>query len=162
MTCDPEGRQEYAHGLKVSIECGADLRCAPSGHMQIPIWRRTCRRYRLPGLPTNNYYLIVLGTQLAAGITLWNRCVRDLQAELPEQDFNTWIRPLQAVEDGAVLRLLAPGCSNTTSSASWRSLPARACKPRLSSRSVHDKWLPRRPATRDRGRWLPASRRQWR
>ena len=41
-------------------------------------------------------------------MTLWNRCVRDLQAELPEQDFNTWIRPLQAVEDGEVLRLLAP------------------------------------------------------
>ena len=41
-------------------------------------------------------------------MTLWNRCVRDLQAELPEQDFNTWIRPLQAVEDGPVLRLLAP------------------------------------------------------
>ncbi len=40
--------------------------------------------------------------------TVWNRCVRDLQAELPEQQFNTWIRPLQAVEDGAVLKLLAP------------------------------------------------------
>ena len=39
---------------------------------------------------------------------LWNRCVRDLQAELPEQEFNTWIRPLQAVEDARVLRLLAP------------------------------------------------------
>jgi chromosomal replication initiator protein len=108
MTCDPEGRQEYAHGLKVSIERCADFSGKPFGHMQIPIWRRSCRRYRLPGHPTNNYYLIVLGTQLAAGITLWNRCVRDLQAELPEQDFNTWIRPLQAVEDGAVLRLLAP------------------------------------------------------
>jgi len=45
---------------------------------------------------------------LTAETTLWNRCVRDLQAELPEQEFNTWIRPLQAVEDGAVLRLLAP------------------------------------------------------
>jgi chromosomal replication initiator protein len=31
-----------------------------------------------------------------------------LEAELPEQQFNTWIRPLQAVEDGHVLRLLAP------------------------------------------------------
>ena len=41
-------------------------------------------------------------------MTLWNRCIRDLQAELPEQQFNTWIRPLQAVEDGGVLRLLAP------------------------------------------------------
>lgn len=40
--------------------------------------------------------------------TLWNRCVRNLQAELPEQQFNTWIRPLQAVEDGERLRLLAP------------------------------------------------------
>jgi len=34
--------------------------------------------------------------------------VRDLRAELPEQQFNTWIRPLQAVEDGTVLKLLAP------------------------------------------------------
>ena len=40
--------------------------------------------------------------------TVWNRCVRDLQAELPEQQFNTWIRPLQAVEDSGVLKLLAP------------------------------------------------------
>jgi len=40
--------------------------------------------------------------------TVWNRCVRDLQAELPEQQFNTWIRPLQAVEEGSVLKLLAP------------------------------------------------------
>jgi chromosomal replication initiator protein len=43
-----------------------------------------------------------------AEMTLWNRCIRDLQAELPEQQFNTWIRPLQAIEDGNVLRLLAP------------------------------------------------------
>ena len=41
-------------------------------------------------------------------MTLWNRCIRDLQAEIPEQQFNTWIRPLQAVEEGGVLRLLAP------------------------------------------------------
>ena len=41
-------------------------------------------------------------------LTLWNRCIRDLQAEIPEQQFNTWIRPLQAVEEGSVLRLLAP------------------------------------------------------
>ena len=34
--------------------------------------------------------------------------MRDLQAELPEQQFNTWFRPLQAVLDGQVLRLLAP------------------------------------------------------
>jgi chromosomal replication initiator protein len=49
-----------------------------------------------------------LGALLQAETNLWNRCVRDLQAELPEQQFNTWIRPLQAVEDGGILRLLAP------------------------------------------------------
>lgn len=45
---------------------------------------------------------------MPAETTLWNRCVRNLQAELPEQQFNTWIRPLQAVEDDGRLKLLAP------------------------------------------------------
>ena len=45
---------------------------------------------------------------LAAEDSLWSRCVRELQAELPEQQFNTWIRPLQAIEESQVLRLLAP------------------------------------------------------
>jgi chromosomal replication initiator protein len=45
---------------------------------------------------------------LSAESTLWNQCIRVLQAELPEQQFNTWIRPLQAVDDEGVLRLLAP------------------------------------------------------
>lgn len=45
---------------------------------------------------------------MSAESTLWNQCLRVLQAELPEQQFNTWIRPLQAVDDGRVLRLLAP------------------------------------------------------
>ena len=49
-----------------------------------------------------------MGTFLPAETTLWNRCIRDLQAELPEQQFNTWIRPLQAVEDEGRLKLLAP------------------------------------------------------
>jgi len=45
---------------------------------------------------------------LPAEKSLWNRCVRSLQAELPEQQFNTWIRPLQAEENESHLRLLAP------------------------------------------------------
>lgn len=49
-----------------------------------------------------------MGAQLQGNSSLWNRCVRDLQAELPEQQFNTWIRPLQAVESEQTLRLLAP------------------------------------------------------
>ena len=73
------------------------------------IWRCRRRRYRLRDLPScNNDSRSFLGTLLPAEMTLWNRCIRDLQAELPEQQFNTWIRPLQAVEDGSVLRLLAP------------------------------------------------------
>lgn len=38
----------------------------------------------------------------------WSRCLRALEAELSEQQFNTWIRPLQAIDDGQCLRLLAP------------------------------------------------------
>ncbi|NJO13160.1 MAG: chromosomal replication initiator protein DnaA, partial [Gammaproteobacteria bacterium] len=40
--------------------------------------------------------------------SLWNRCLRLLETEVPEQQFNTWVRPLQAVEENGVLRLLAP------------------------------------------------------
>ncbi|MDE2252356.1 MAG: chromosomal replication initiator protein DnaA, partial [Gammaproteobacteria bacterium] len=38
----------------------------------------------------------------------WSRCVGALEGELPEQQFNTWVRPLQAVEGQGGLRLLAP------------------------------------------------------
>src|SRR5262245_48777479 len=31
-----------------------------------------------------------------------------LEAELPEQQFNTWVRPLQALEGAGALKLLAP------------------------------------------------------
>jgi len=40
--------------------------------------------------------------------TLWNQCLRRLEEELPAQHFNTWVRPLQAVEAGGRLHLLAP------------------------------------------------------
>ncbi len=40
--------------------------------------------------------------------TVWNRCLRQLEAEVPEQLFNVWVRPLQAVEAAGELRLLAP------------------------------------------------------
>jgi chromosomal replication initiator protein len=48
-----------------------------------------------------------LGDETVQG-SLWRRCLAQLEVELPEQQFNTWIRPLQAVEDGRTLRLLAP------------------------------------------------------
>ena len=31
-----------------------------------------------------------------------------MEAELPEQQFNTWVRPLQALEGAGALKLLAP------------------------------------------------------
>ncbi len=40
--------------------------------------------------------------------TLWNRCLRVLESELPIEQFNTWLRPLQAMESNGELRLLAP------------------------------------------------------
>jgi len=40
--------------------------------------------------------------------TLWNRCLRVLENELPIEQFNTWLRPLQAIERDGQVRLLAP------------------------------------------------------
>ena len=63
----------------------------------------------------------LLGNCLSAESTLWNQCLRVLQAELPEQQFNTWIRPLQAVDDGKRAALAGAriaswltGCNSTT------------------------------------------------
>lgn len=39
---------------------------------------------------------------------MWDHCLSRLESELPEQQFNTWIRPLHAIEDNQTLRLLAP------------------------------------------------------
>lgn len=39
---------------------------------------------------------------------LWQKCLERLEGELSAQQFNTWIRPLQAVQEGNGLRLLAP------------------------------------------------------
>ncbi|MBX3702142.1 MAG: chromosomal replication initiator protein DnaA [Steroidobacteraceae bacterium] len=40
--------------------------------------------------------------------SLWHRCLRQLENEVPEQQFNTWVRPLQAVLRDDTLLLLAP------------------------------------------------------
>jgi chromosomal replication initiator protein len=40
--------------------------------------------------------------------SLWLHCLRHLENEVPEQQFNTWVRPLQAVERDGELQLLAP------------------------------------------------------
>ncbi len=40
--------------------------------------------------------------------TLWAQCQELLATDIPEQQLNTWIRPLQAIEDKEQMRLLAP------------------------------------------------------
>jgi chromosomal replication initiator protein len=39
---------------------------------------------------------------------VWKSCLSRLEQELSSQQFNTWIRPLQAINENGVLRLLAP------------------------------------------------------
>lgn len=41
-------------------------------------------------------------------VALWQQCIDFLQDELPSQQFNTWIRPLQADGDQSEIRLYAP------------------------------------------------------
>ena len=38
----------------------------------------------------------------------WQKCLDRLEGELSAQQFNTWIRPLQVIEDEHTMRLLAP------------------------------------------------------
>ena len=41
-------------------------------------------------------------------VTLWEKCLDSLQDEFSSQQFNTWIRPLQAEISDSKLILLAP------------------------------------------------------
>jgi chromosomal replication initiator protein len=40
--------------------------------------------------------------------SIWQQCLRQLKRELSAQQYNTWIRPLQAVEEGEGVEILAP------------------------------------------------------
>ncbi len=41
-------------------------------------------------------------------VAIWQECIDCLKAELPSQQFNTWIRPLHVELESAVLRVVAP------------------------------------------------------
>jgi len=49
-----------------------------------------------------------VSTYLGASTGTWQQCLERLEDELSIQQFNTWIRPLQVVENQKQLRLLAP------------------------------------------------------
>ena len=40
--------------------------------------------------------------------SIWQQCLEQLESELSPQQFNTWIRPLQAVEENETVEILAP------------------------------------------------------
>ena len=42
------------------------------------------------------------------GSPIWKKCLERLEGVLPPQQYNTWIRPLQAVEENNTIQLLAP------------------------------------------------------
>jgi len=45
---------------------------------------------------------------MSVSVELWQQCVELLREELPAQQFNTWIRPLQVEAEGDELRVYAP------------------------------------------------------
>lgn len=60
----------------------------------------------LPQLPTVNQNHLRIPHVSQAGY--WKNCLEKLEGELSEQQFNMWLRPLQAVEENHSLTLLAP------------------------------------------------------
>ena len=52
--------------------------------------------------------LLIINKKKVFVSIMWDKCLNRLESELPEQQFNTWIRPLHAVENSENLRLLAP------------------------------------------------------
>jgi len=54
------------------------------------------------------YHPSLLLKGIAVSSPLWEKCLSHLEGELSAQQFNTWLRPLQAIETSDSLRLLAP------------------------------------------------------
>ena len=50
----------------------------------------------------------IIGAISLLDSTLWQKCSLCLQDELPTQQFNTWIRPLEVTEAEQQIRLAAP------------------------------------------------------
>ena len=77
---------------------------------------RELARFSL-AVPRNRYRLETFRRRITASTVIvrvgnvsatWERCLDRLEVDLTPEQFNTWIRPLHAVEDGSILRLLAP------------------------------------------------------
>lgn len=66
------------------------------------------RRSFHPVKQTVSYQSLVLNRHNTLKIELWEQCISQLESELSEQQFNTWILPLQAEITNNSLCLLAP------------------------------------------------------
>lgn len=51
---------------------------------------------------------VVISDRAVNQVSVWKKCLDRLEDELSSQQFNTWLRPLQAVQDAGQLRLYAP------------------------------------------------------
>jgi chromosomal replication initiator protein len=51
---------------------------------------------------------LVSEQESTSSVNFWSKCTDRLEHDLPQQQFNTWIRPLQSLEDAHSIRLLAP------------------------------------------------------
>src|SRR5690606_18339335 len=76
-------------------------------------WYAGCSQARQAGRPAPSFTKLnrALATRSRGklvSVVLWQQCMEFLRDELPSQQFNTWIRPLQVEGDHAELRLYAP------------------------------------------------------
>ncbi len=94
---------------KVQIKQPQDLRKAARVLSKRGCVNRRTINLELDSLPFRLFCPIAANLRRALlSESLWNRCLRVLESELPMQQFNTWVRPLQAIERDGQLRLLAP------------------------------------------------------
>ena len=110
----PGSRALYAaHRAAVNRDAAGAQRCAQRSRIAVEVVDNCAAgAIRLAAhslaFTSTNFFRAPVAENSAVYSSLWMQCARALEAELSEQQFNTWIRPLQLVEDGGLLKLLAP------------------------------------------------------
>lgn len=80
---------------------------APRGGLAALLWITPPPLATMPACLAT-YVLRLRGLGVSVSVELWQQCVELLRDELPAQQFNTWIRPLQVDGDSEELRVYAP------------------------------------------------------
>ena len=71
------------------------------GARSVYLWITLCLRARLAAPRNFSGYTV-------DQVSVWKKCLDRLEDELTSQQFNTWLRPLRAVQEAGQLRLYAP------------------------------------------------------